>query len=358
MAVFFICEYKVVIIIENTNMELVSEPQKILPIYRVPKKKGVKRKTNEDFLLSIKDTKNPSIEVIGEYTTSKTKILCLCKICGAYYESLPNDIKLGRGHRICSNRQINLKNRLAPKEFADSISKINPNIQLLEDYVRSEDKILCRCLLCNYEWSAWPMNLKKGIGCPECAEKQRRITRHLKEVEKYLLYLKDTVKNVELVDEYIDTYTPILHKCLVCNNTWKIDPHHMNTRGACCPYCSGSKGEQRIRYFLDKYQVQYQPQKRYKGLIGTGNGSLSYDFYLPSYNLLIEFQGRQHEYGYSSWGGEEQLKRQKEHDRRKREYAKEHNINLLEIWYYDYNNIEEILTNYLNLETVETVIPA
>ena len=33
----------------------------------------------------------------------------------------------------------------------------------------------------------------------------------------------------------------------------------------------------------------------------------------------------------------------------KREYAKNHNIKLLEIWYWDYDNIEEILNKELDL---------
>ena len=46
----------------------------------------------------------------------------------------------------------------------------------------------------------------------------------------------------------------------------------------------------------------------------------------------------------------EDFERQLEHDRRKKEYAKQNNINLLEIWYYDIDNIEEILINELNLK--------
>ena len=42
----------------------------------------------------------------------------------------------------------------------------------------------------------------------------------------------------------------------------------------------------------------------------------------------------------------------KEHDRRKKEYAERHNIQLLEIWYNE--NIEQKLKETLNLETVET----
>ena len=50
------------------------------------------------------------------------------------------------------------------------------------------------------------------------------------------------------------------------------------------------------------------------------------------------------------FGGEEAFQIQQEHDRRKREYSKLHNINLLEIWYYDINKIEEIMTKALGLK--------
>lgn len=38
-----------------------------------------------------------------------------------------------------------------------------------------------------------------------------------------------------------------------------------------------------------------------------------------------------------------------EHDKRKEEYCKRNNIELIKIWYYDIDNIEEILTHRLNL---------
>ena len=65
--------------------------------------------------------------------------------------------------------------------------------------------------------------------------------------------------------------------------------------------------------------------------------------------MLIEFQGKQHYKPVSAYGGEEQFKVQQEHDRRKRQYANDNNIKLLEIPYWDYENIEEILTRELGL---------
>ena len=138
-----------------------------------------------------------------------------------------------------------------------------------------------------------------------------------------------------------------------------------------CPECDYSKGEERIsNYFLnlefikirdEDYKIldnlfteQYKyfvPQKKFDGLIGMGNGLLSYDFYLPNlqYNLLIEYQGKQHDrYLPGFHKSKKDFLTQLEHDKRKREYAQKHNINLLEIWYWDFDNIEKILDEYFN----------
>ena len=89
--------------------------------------------------------------------------------------------------------------------------------------------------------------------------------------------------------------------------------------------------------------------KTFEDLKGVGGYKLRYDFYLPTYNVLIEYQGKQHEEVIEYFGGEEKFKIQQEHDRRKREYAEKYNIKLLEIWYWDFKNIEEILSKELNL---------
>ena len=78
-------------------------------------------------------------------------------------------------------------------------------------------------------------------------------------------------------------------------------------------------------------------------------GDLSYDFYLPTYNLLIEAQGQQHITPKELFGGEEQFQKQQEHDKRKRDYAEANGYKLLEIWYYDYDRIEEILNKELEV---------
>ena len=131
-----------------------------------------------------------------------------------------------------------------------------------------------------------------------------------------------------------------------------------------CPECQYSKGEERIsNYFIDKgftkidqddfhqlidenkYNKNYYiPQKEFKGLIGLGNGLLSYDFHIPKLNLLIEYHGMQHEkYIKGFHKSKKDFEKQLEHDNRKCIYAESQNINLLIIWYWDFDRIEDIL---------------
>ncbi|MBC6695353.1 hypothetical protein H9L25_00980 [Terrisporobacter mayombei] len=119
-------------------------------------------------------------------------------------------------------------------------------------------------------------------------------------------------------------------------------------RGQRCKICNSSKGERKIRDWLEINDMKFIPQKEFEGLVGLRGGNLSYDFYLPKYNLLIEYQGEFHD-GTVSKQTKDEFLRQQEHDKRKVEYAYNHNIKLLEIWYWDFDNIEEILNKEINL---------
>ena len=142
-------------------------------------------------------------------------------------------------------------------------------------------------------------------------------------------------------DKYINANNKLLWMCKEGHRftmSWTgFSVRHM------CPICSGSHGEEKIERWLVHNKISNVRQKTFKNLLGTGNGNLSYDFYLPNYNLLIEFQGIQHSQPVEYFGGNLQFKKQQIHDERKRNYAKENNYRLLEIWHYDFDKIEEIL---------------
>lgn len=117
-------------------------------------------------------------------------------------------------------------------------------------------------------------------------------------------------------------------------------------KGSRCPICNQSKGEKIINEYLNCNNIDYIPQKTFEGLLGLGGGNLSYDFYLPKLNILIEYQGEYHD-GNTRNQTEKDIKRQQEHDRRKKQYAIDHDIKLIEIWYWDFDNVEKILEKEL-----------
>jgi len=167
-------------------------------------------------------------------------------------------------------------------------------------------------------------------------------------LEKYWDYEKNTVNPWGISKA---TNKPKVYiKCQEDNShgSYSMTPNdfYSNRR---CSKCNESKGEKRITTYLQNKYIINISQKEFKGLVGLKNGNLSYDFYLPKpYNLLIEYQGEQHErYIKGLHKSKKDFEKQQEHDRRKRLYAKNNNINLLEIWYWDFDNIEQILDKYL-----------
>lgn len=114
-----------------------------------------------------------------------------------------------------------------------------------------------------------------------------------------------------------------------------------------CPECNYSKGENRISLWLAEKSICYESGKTFKNLCGVGGRPLSYDFYLPKYNLLVEYQGQFHD-GKGCYI-KERFEKQQEHDNRKKQYAIDNNIKFLEIWYWDFDNIEKILSKSLEI---------
>ena len=94
--------------------------------------------------------------------------------------------------------------------------------------------------------------------------------------------------------------------------------------------------------------IEYIPQFKFDNL--SDKSRLSYDFYLPKHNILIEYQGIQHYEPIQIFGGESSYAKQKMHDKLKRDYAEENNFKLLEIKYTEksFNSIKALILNSIS----------
>lgn len=186
-----------------------------------------------------------------------------------------------------------------------------------------------------------------GNGCLICSNRIPITT------DKWIARFNDIHDNFydySLLDDTIKTYlTKIEIICPDHGRFWQKIAYHIE--GCKCPKCKMSKGALKVFKFLHDHDIPYIDQHKFEDLVGINDGLLRFDFYLPETEILIEYDGQQHFRAMGVFGGEEIFERVQIHDKLKDEYAKNNNIRLIRIPYWDIDNIEEILTRELNLKS-------
>lgn len=140
----------------------------------------------------------------------------------------------------------------------------------------------------------------------------------------------------------------IIYKCKCdCGNEVEVLGNSLTTYHTLSCGCLVSYWNTYIQQFLEENKIEHMSEY----VIYIGDNYYRYDFYLPQYNLFIEYDGQQHYKPVRFFGNDEDAKyvyeRTKEHDEIKNRYCKENNINLLRIPYWETKNIETIINNCL-----------
>ncbi len=124
--------------------------------------------------------------------------------------------------------------------------------------------------------------------------------------------------------------------------------HQMRNTRYGCKYCNMAKytNEEKIDSLLTSWKIHFERQRSFKDC--RDKNALPFDFYIPEYNMLIEYQGEQH-YKKIKRGNmsdeevAENLKLIQYHDKIKRDYCKVNNINYIEIPYWENKDIENYI---------------
>ena len=134
----------------------------------------------------------------------------------------------------------------------------------------------------------------------------------------------------------------------------KCPKGHMNQvrfrkfkEGTRCSECNKSKGEERVKDILKEMCIDFKSQYKFKDC--KCKKELPFDFYIPSLNIAIEYDGIQHFEILPHWGGIDKLIETKIHDEIKTQYCKRKRIKLIRIPYWEFKNIENILIKELVL---------
>ena len=307
---------------------------------------GRKPLTHEEFMerFYVKNKNAENIEILGEYVNSATKIKCKCKIDGYEWEVKPNNLLNGYGCPKCGIKSRVEKQSKTTEEFINEMKEINDNIEILGEYKGNKTKIKCKCKIDGYEWEMTPNNLLSGTGCPKCYGNIKKTT------EEFINKLKEINDNIKILGEYTNDRTKIKCRCKIDGYEWEAKPNNL-LNGYGCPKCNASKGEKRVAKYLDNKNIDYESQYKFDNC--RSKDKLPFDFYIPSLNIAIEYDGEYH-YMIITRGKNDTYEKAmdrfvgtKVRDTIKTIYCKENNIKLIRIPYWDFDKIEEILEKEL-----------
>jgi very-short-patch-repair endonuclease/signal peptidase I len=141
---------------------------------------------------------------------------------------------------------------------------------------------------------------------------------------------------------YINDITKII---IICPDHGDFSQTPASHKKSGCPTCGESIGERKIGIFLKSLNTNFIREHKFpdcKNIL-----ELPFDFFVPSFNTCIEFDGIQHFEPMDYFGGEKAFKSQQLRDKIKTDYCENNYINLIRIRYDQIEKIPDILKPYI-----------
>lgn len=300
---------------------------------------------NEVYLEKLK-LKHPTIIPLENYVASKVLILHRCLNCKREWKVSPNHLLAGYG---CADCTVCGKVKYATGNTDLMFEKLKGiPIKYIGKIRDRAQKRQFQCLVCDHRWEASPLGFVNSKGCPACNRKIH-LSMKAKSQEQYNKELFEISDGYIICTEpYIKAGIKIKHKCILCDHEWPITPGSVLRGSYRCQRCSiMSKGEERIHRFLRDRGVVNKYEKTFDDC--RHEGLLSFDFHLIDLHTLIEYDGQQHYFPIEMWGGQDGFDKLLIRDAIKTKYCLDKNIPLIRIPYFDFDRIEEILTERFGL---------
>lgn len=261
-----------------------------------------------------------------EYKNNTSKIKIICKRHGVF-EQAPKNHLSGQGCRKCFNESL----LISTSEFikrANLIHNYKYDYSLV-NYIKNNIKVRIICPIHGEFLQSPNHHLNMQQGCLKCKLINSKLT------------LEDFIKKSIIKHGYRYSYTNIdgfdFNKkvkiiCPIHGEFLQLPNNHCNL-GYGCYKCKESNGEKLIASLLDGMNINYIREHKFDTC--KNKNHLLFDFYLPNYNICIEYQGIQHFKPLNYFGGEERFEKQRINDEIKYNWCIDNNINLIIIDNFD-----------------------
>lgn len=302
-------------------------------------------KTQEQFVIDVLTHLGEDYEVLGQYTGRDNPVEMRHFVCGNTFMKRPHDIiSKNSGCPFCNGTKPAKYNEIWVKENTPEPYKY------ISGYKTMSQKCLFHCDKCGTDFFQEPKKLinQHIYGCNCCPTKKKTHQEFLEEIGK------ESLQEYKILDEYTTIDKKIHFEHIPCGTIFELSPyqflykHHKKY----CPICyyKKSKGEINIAQFLNAHQIDYQ-----KEFIFPDLPNRKFDFFLPEYNICIEYDGEQHFMPIDYFGGQKTLEEIQKRDKEKNHYCIEKNILLIRIPYSYFDEISEILFQILEEKSSTTI---
>lgn len=269
------------------------------------------------------------LEVIKNYKNDKTYCKCQCS-CEKH------TVKMVYKHTLLKGESQScgcLRRELAQNKYRIDHTGERFGSLIIKEmlYGYRNEKTYCRCICdCGKEHMCYLQNLLNGhttsCGCNsanKCWDGRRN---NLVGIKFGNLVVEEMLYGYKNKQTYC--------RCVCdCGNVTIVHIGNLKSgRSASCGCLEGkSIGERLIKTILTNNNINFIQQKRFDDCKHVL--TLPFDFYLPEYNICIEFDGIQHFQPVEFFGGEDEFEKLKINDVIKTEYCKLNNINLIRLPY-------------------------
>lgn len=291
--------------------------------------------SKEQFYSLLKEKYNEPFEII-EYNGTSKEGKYYCGYCKQEYHLL----KMGK---LLSENRKHICAHCFSSKYAEQVLdyfNLDKTLSFIQfGYKQNLHKptAIYSCNSCGEQTEKPYIEFLKYPTCIHCKENAKR--RNTNTINALL------PEGFKLMEEYSGQYekTLVRHECGLI---FKIRPKDLINGHSYCPKCSkkASKGERKIMEFLSENKIEYIKEKMF-----DWSENKRYDFFLPKYNLLIEYNGIQHYKEINNFFLS--LEEQQKIDSLKQQLAIERGFDYLIISYLQFDEIEYILAQRLKENT-------
>lgn len=296
----------------------------------------------EDILQKCKNIHNDKYDysLFTNYENKNQKVDIICKIHGVFNQTIGNHLYHKTG---CPKCGLVIRKKL--DNPIDKFIEIHGNkydySNVRYESIKKKVEIICKL---HGLFLQTPHTHLKGSGCYKCG-----ISKMSDSLKKPIDIF---INKCEKIHEYKYDYSEVFYEKLtdkikiICKTHGPFYQRAFShQQGYGCDKCNKSKGEIKIENFLINNKIYFEYNKHFDTC--RNKNTLPFDFFIPSLNICIEYDGIQHYESIKYFGGDSKLRYQKKLDNVKNNWCKENKISLLRINYKDFSNIENILSNML-----------